>query len=148
VRFAAHLPFYPPCNIQLLEEEKVVAPIRVFHGAADDWTPIAPCRAYVERVARGGADVKLVEFTGALHGFDVPTLPGSRHLPRVQNGSRCRIVERAPGVFVDADTGQPARAGASCVTLGATVGYNAQAHDAAVAAVKAFLRERFRLPGG
>ena len=148
VRFAAHLPFYPPCNLRLLDEEKVVAPIRIFHGGADDWTPVAPCRAYVERLTRAGIDAKLVEFPGALHGFDVPTLPGSLHLPRVQNGSRCDAVERAPGDFVDPATGAPLRPGVPrpCATLGATVGHDARARNAAIAAVKAFLVERFALP--
>jgi dienelactone hydrolase len=146
LRFAAHLPFYPSCSIQLLDEDKVAAPIRIFHGAADDWTPIGPCREYVERVARSGVDARILALANAHHGFDVPSLPGSLYLPRVQNGSRCGVREETPGVFVEAATGQPVSGRGPCVTLGATVGYHAQAHRAAIAGVKEFLTATFKLP--
>jgi dienelactone hydrolase len=145
VRFAAHLPFYPPCLVQLIDEEKIAAPMRIFHGATDDWTPVAPCRAYVERMRRAGGDVALIEFPGAGHGFDVPTTKPGTYLPRVQNGSRCRFVERSPGQFVTSTAGEAAP-GESCVTRGATVGYSASAHRASIAGVKEFLIATFRLP--
>ncbi len=39
-------------------------------GSADDWTPPAPCRLLAERGA-----VRLVEYPGAVHGFDAPNMP-------------------------------------------------------------------------
>jgi CubicO group peptidase (beta-lactamase class C family)/dienelactone hydrolase len=147
LHFAAHLPFYPSCGIQLLDEERVSAPIRIFHGAADDWTPVGPCREYVERLARAGVDAKVHEFAGALHGFDVPTLPASLYLPGVQNGRRCGVREQSPGIFVDAATGAPLSERPACVTYGATVGYQARAHREAVAAVKEFLAATFESRG-
>jgi dienelactone hydrolase len=140
LRFRAHLPFYPSCTIQLFDEARVGAPIRIFHGTADDWTPIAPCREYVARLQSASVDARMIELPGAFHAFDVPTLPGSLYLPKVQNGARCRVVERAPGDFVDPETGRPAVSGGPCVGLGATVGYNASAQRVAAAAVKEFLR--------
>jgi len=145
LRFAAHLPFYPSCSIQLIDEEKVSAPIRIFHGTADDYTPIGPCREYVERLSRAGVDVRIHEFAGAHHGFDVPSLPAALRLPLVQNGSACRIRETAPGVFVDDATGQPFSGREACVTRGATVGYDPRAHRAAIGMVKEFLTARFNL---
>ena len=145
LRFRAHLPFYPACSLQLFDEARVSAPIRIFHGTADDWTPIAPCREYVLRLRRAGVDAELIELPDALHGFDVPGLPGSLYLPSVQNGSRCRIVERAPGDFVDAETGRPAASSDPCVGRGATVGYHSGAQRAAIAGVKEFLRTVFTL---
>jgi dienelactone hydrolase len=143
LRFRAHVPFYPSCGIQLLEETRVSAPIRIFHGVADDWTPIAPCHDYVDRMRRGGADARMVELPGALHAFDVPSLPSSLYLPAVQNGSACRVVERTPGAFFHADTGRPAVSNDPCVGRGATVGYDARAQRAAIDGVKAFLRDTF-----
>lgn len=95
----------------------------------------------VRRASAGrGADARLIELPGALHAFDVPTLPFSLYLPKVQNGAACRVLERTPGEFVEADSGRPAVARAPCVGLGATVGYHAASQRAAVAGVKEFLR--------
>jgi len=96
LHFAAHLPFYPPCGIRLLDEEQVSAPIRIFHGAADDWTPVGPCREYVERLRRAGVDAKVHEFAGALHGFDVPASVSRAPASRGRGGGRAAI--RAAGV--------------------------------------------------
>jgi hypothetical protein len=90
-----------------------------------------------------GVDAQLIELPGAFHAFDVPTLPSSLYLPKVQNGARCRTVERAPGAFVEAETGRPAVAGSPCVGAGATVGYHAPSQRAAAMGVKEFLRTRF-----
>jgi dienelactone hydrolase len=129
-------PSIRPARSSFIGEDKVSAPIRIYHGVADDYTPIAACREYVERVSRTGVDAKLYEFPDARHGFDAPALPPMLLLPRVQNSSRCRLLEEAPGVIVDAATRQPASGRDSCVTYGATVGYDPRAHRAAIAAVK------------
>jgi hypothetical protein len=63
----------------------------------------------------------------------------------VQNGSRCNLVEKAPGVVVSRNTGEPAARGAPCVTQGATVGYEPRAQSAAVSTVKEFLTATFAL---
>jgi dienelactone hydrolase len=56
--FAAYLPFYARCETRYIEGEQVSdRPIRIFHGAADDYVPVEPCRAYVERLRRAGKDV-------------------------------------------------------------------------------------------
>jgi len=45
-------------------------PIRLFHGDADDWVAIGPCRAYVQRLKAAGADATLTEFPDAVHAYD------------------------------------------------------------------------------
>ena len=93
--FAAYIGFYTPCNIALIDDEKVSAkPIRLYHGIADDWVPIGPCRDYVARLKRAGADVDLVEYPGASHAFDDQTIPGTCQLPQAQTG---RVRARMPG---------------------------------------------------
>src|ERR1035438_5132182 len=73
VEFAAYVPFYPACNTTYLEDEQVSErPIRIFHGSADNYVPVEPCRKYVERLRRAGVDVQLHEYTGAHHAFDNP----------------------------------------------------------------------------
>lgn len=146
LRFAAHLPFYPSCTIELYEDAQVTGPIRIFHGEADDWTSIAPCRAYVERLRRAGADAQILGYPDAHHGFDVPRAPGAVRLPDVQNGSGCDLVESTPGVVVHRGSGARATAGDPCVSRGATVAYDARAHRASIAAVKELLTATFGLP--
>ena len=44
-RFAAHVGLYTPCNSRFDADTKVsAAPIRLFHGIADDYVSIGPCR--------------------------------------------------------------------------------------------------------
>src|SRR5262245_14776936 len=106
VRFAHHIAFYPPCITTYLEDLAVTdRPIRLFHGTADDLAPIEPCRAYVERLRRAGADAQIAEYAGRHHGFDRPSDAPPRHLPREQNASRCVWEERPEGHLVTRDTG-------------------------------------------
>src|SRR5215831_12754252 len=61
--FAAYVPFYAPCFTTYIGDEDVSdKPIRLFHGTADDYVPVAPCRAYVERLRKAGKDVMLTEY--------------------------------------------------------------------------------------
>ena len=73
VTFAAHIPLYASCNPTLIGDTDVSAvPIRLYHGAADDYVPVAPCRAYVERLRAAGRDVQLTEYPDAHHVYDNP----------------------------------------------------------------------------
>jgi dienelactone hydrolase len=143
--FAAYLAFYPAsCYIRLADEERIgQAPIRIFHGTADDWTPIDPCREYVRRLRRGGTDAALFEYPGARHGFDNALSPQLVALAGVANSSRCTFVERE-GKIVD-ETGRLAGFDAPCVIRGASIGYSPNAHRQAIADVHDFLRKVFRL---
>ncbi len=139
VSFAAYLPFYPFCNYTFVDDERVSdRPIRIFHGTADDWTPIGTCRDYVARLRRAGKDVQLIEFPGARHAFDVQRLPVVRRLANVPNPSRCFFAERG-GRLVDPDTGRPRTPNDPCWTRGVTMGFHFSATLTATAAVKAFL---------
>jgi dienelactone hydrolase len=140
LEFAAYVPFYPICIRTYIDDGQVsTRPIRIFHGGADDWLPIAACRQYVDRLRQAGKDIQLTEYAGAQHGFDNPTSPPTLRLPNVQAGPDCRLEERAGGQMVFRDTGQPFAAGHPCVRRGATIGYDPEAHRLALDAVKAFL---------
>ncbi len=145
--FAAHLGFYPPCQRRLIGEEDVSdRPIRIFHGEADDWVPIAPCRDYVERLRRAGKDAALLAYPEAPHGFDSHLAPRSLWLPTVQRGPGCDLEERPGGLMVLGRSGEPFRFSHPCVQRGATIGYHPDAHRQAIADVKSFLRSALRLP--
>jgi dienelactone hydrolase len=119
------------------DEDVTDRPIRLFHGTADDYTPIAPCRAYVERLRRAGKDVQIAEYVGAHHDFDSPSGLLPRHLPGLQNFSRCVFEERQEAQLVNRDTGQPVSVSDPCVSRGATIGPDPAAYRAALQAVKA-----------
>ncbi|MFQ5899761.1 MAG: dienelactone hydrolase family protein [Candidatus Methylomirabilia bacterium] len=144
--FAAYLAFYPFCGFAFAGDEQVSdQPIRIFHGAADDYTPIVPCREYVGRLRRAGKDVRLIEYRGAPHGFDNPHLPPARFLSQVVNPTRCAFLERPIGRLLNRETGQPLDFNDPCFSRGATVGYNPRAHRQAVQAVKTLLMTTFKL---
>ena len=63
--------FYPGCRVPA-ESPKWVPRFKpyVLIGSADNWTPPEPCRKLAERDA-----VRLIEYPGAVHGFDAPNTP-------------------------------------------------------------------------
>jgi dienelactone hydrolase len=143
-RFAAHLAFYPAgCHIKVADEEQIGdAPIRIFHGAADDWTLLGPCKAYIERLQKVGKDAALVEYADAHHSFDNPGF-SLQKLPNAVNPRNCKFVEEG-GRIVDEAT-RDSIFYSTCWSRGASVGYNADAHRKAVKDVEAILRPLFGL---
>jgi dienelactone hydrolase len=146
VEFAAYLPFYGPCGTRFIDDEQLSdRPIRIFHGAADDFVPVEPCQRYVERLRRAGKDVQLTVYPGARHAFDNPLFQPVRSLPDAEVSTRCRREERAGGEIINLDTGQPFSRSDACVTRGATVGYDPHGHAESVKAVKEFLKSTWKL---
>src|SRR5919108_1958126 len=140
---AAYVAFYPAgCNVRLLQEADMHGPVRIFHGTADDWMTIEHCRDWVARRRAAGQDVALVEYAGALHGFDVSRYEQPRRLPKVVNSSGCVVVQQQDGTFTDA-TGRRFSGASPCMTTGASIGYDARTHARAIADLKAFLAEAF-----
>jgi dienelactone hydrolase len=142
LEFAAYIPFYPSCGTTFVDDENLTdKPIRIHHGAADDYVPVAPCRAYVERLRKAGRDVQLTEYPDAHHAFDNPLLKeGPQRVAQSQSTRACATHEEAGGEVVNSATGQPFTYQDPCVERGPNVGYNAAAHAAATQSVKEFLR--------
>lgn len=69
VDYKTAIAFYPGCRTPAKSAawSKPRLPLMILIGDADDWTPAEPCR---EIAARGG--VRLIEYPGAVHGFDSP----------------------------------------------------------------------------
>jgi dienelactone hydrolase len=136
-RFAAYIPFYPNCTTAYLDDEEVAdKPIRIFHGVADDYAPVGPCRAYVGRLRKAGRDVQLTEYPEAHHVFDWPALTTPVRLAQAQTARRCRTEETANGVVVNSESKQPFTHQDPCVERGATIAYDSRAHAAAQRAVR------------
>jgi dienelactone hydrolase len=141
-RFAAYVVFYSACNLKLDEDENVGAPIRLYHGLADNYVPIGPCREYVARLRRAGKDARLIEYPDAEHNFDNPLRKTRTFFDQAQTTRKCFFEERG-GLIVNVQTGKPFTYEDACVERGASVAYNEKAHRESVEAVKAFLRETF-----
>lgn len=145
--FAAYIAFYPICNTRYLEDEAVSdRPIRLFHGTADDYVSVVPCRAYVERLRKAGKDVQLTEYADAHHVFDNPLLKETPvAFPTWQTQRHCTLQEASPGRIINAETKQPFTYADACIELGPHIAYNPAALNASTKAVTEFLRGIFGL---
>jgi dienelactone hydrolase len=145
-RFVAHLAFYPNnCFFRLADEDRVSdAPIRIFHGAADDAAVIGRCREYVARLRDAGKDVALFEYAGAKHWFDNVDQAGRETMFGFVTYNNCTFLERDDKI-VDAATGELAGVGAPCAVSQGSFGYNPEARRQATTDVQNFLRVLFRL---
>ncbi len=82
----------------------------------------------------------LTEYPGARHAFDNPLYQPVRFMPDAQLPNRCRREELRGGVIINLDTGQPFSSKDTCVTHGATLGYDPNSHAESVTAVTGFLK--------
>ncbi|MDQ6628633.1 MAG: dienelactone hydrolase family protein [Pseudomonadota bacterium] len=63
--------FYPGCEADLRRGYEPVAQLLLLVGAADDWTPAAPCRALVGSSTDPKPEIEV--YAGAYHDFDSDT---------------------------------------------------------------------------
>lgn len=145
--FAAHIPFYAGCSTTFIGDTDVsAAPIRQFHGAADDFTAVAPCRAYFERLRAAGRDALLTEYPDAYHSYDNPL--GDRTVAARtgrQSLRACKLKEEPLGTIINAETGERFTYKDPCVQTDTRGGYNEPAANATRKAVKDFVRTVFKL---
>jgi dienelactone hydrolase len=145
-QFVAHIVVYTGCDTTFHDDAKTTGkPIRLFHGAADDWTPVAPCRDYVKRLKSAGADVALTELPDALHAYDHRSFSTTLSLPEALSLRACFLEEGDNGAIVNGKTGRVFTGEDPCIEKGVHLGYNAAAYQATVQGVKQFLKETFNL---
>lgn len=73
--FVRAIAFYPGCAQPLRRGVISRVPLLILIGAADNWTPAAPCARLVEQMRAAGATVEFVQYANAYHGFDAPSSP-------------------------------------------------------------------------
>ena len=111
-RFAAHIVYYPWCNISLHDVETTGAPVLVMMGDRDEVMRSDTCTTLIDamRADSPGTEITLVLYPGAGHSFDNPT-PGFSwigsarvigDIPR-----HCHIEETAPNRFIEKTSGNP-----------------------------------------
>ena len=124
IDFTAYIPFYPDCMTTYLSETDVAdRPIRLFHGSPDDYDPVAPCKAYVERLRGAGHDVQLTEYPNAPHGFDSPLgSPTPTIAESAQTVRHYTIREESTGRLINAATKLPFTYKDACVELSTPCG--------------------------
>jgi dienelactone hydrolase len=78
-KFAAAVAFYPGCSAFARDAASYapVAPTHILIGAADDWTPAAPCISLAEAMRAAGKPLTISVYPNAYHGFDDPS-PNAR----------------------------------------------------------------------
>jgi dienelactone hydrolase len=144
--FAAYIALYPTCITTYRSEEEVTSnPIRILHGAADDYVPIGPCRDYARRLKAKGVNIEHTEYLDAHHVFDWPALKKPVAIAKGQTTRNCRLEEVDAGVVVNAKTRQPFTYADACVEYGVTIAYNEKAHTDARKTVKEFLAATLKL---
>ncbi|MBV9829632.1 MAG: dienelactone hydrolase family protein [Alphaproteobacteria bacterium] len=108
--FRAAVAFYPAlCNDRRQPAGWTTSiPLLVLTGAADVWTPLAPCQSFLQSAASRGAPVELQAYPGAYHDFDSPNQP-LREYPqyRMTNGV-VPILATDPAARADAFARVPA----------------------------------------
>jgi dienelactone hydrolase len=138
--FAAYVAFYPDCGTTFRGDDEVAdRPIRLFHGGADDYAPVAPCRAYVERLKAKGGNVQLTEYPGAAHVFDCRDCKPPKKLEKASTVRKCQLAEAEDGVIVNSGTGQPFTYSDPCVEYGPTIAFDENASVQAKKAVREFV---------
>jgi dienelactone hydrolase len=146
-KFAAHIPLYASCTTTFMGDTDVSAvPIRQYHGLADDYVTIGPCRPYFERLRAAGRDAQLIEMPEAHHAYDNPLGPKTPTIARgSQSTKECTLKEEPRGLIISAATGQPFSYQDPCVRTDPHIGYNEAATNATRKQVTALLRSVFRL---
>lgn len=143
--YAAFVALYPPCNLRLIGETELTAPLQIHHGAADTITRPEFCRAYVERLRAAGHRAEFFEYAGARHGYDSSLRMTLQRSPQAPNISRCEVEERDGGRLVNSATGEALRPGDACVGVGLEGGPSAEAGEATRQRVTDYLRQVLEL---
>ena len=143
--FAAYIPFYADCSTQYIGDEITTGkPIRLHHGIADDYNPIVPCRAYVERLKAKNQDVQLNEYPFGPHAFDSP-IGKNPPVPstNAQTVRNCKIKEESPGQLINLATGKLFQYTDACVERNPNVESDVEATKIATQKIAQFLEGLF-----
>ena len=70
LRFAGHVAFYAPCIARFADSRTTGAPLLMLYGAEDELIRPARCAQVADDLRRGGSDVTIISYPGAVHQWD------------------------------------------------------------------------------
>lgn len=142
--FAAHVAFYPACNLIYPNNRLDGAPWLYLHGGADDYTQPTDCLNLIGKL-RNSTIIDAVLYPNAQHAFDNPR--PVEWLADVQNPKNCHgviannwaITEQTTGAAINTPADYQ-KAYSGCMLRGAHLGFNQAASDNAMWQVSNFLQ--------
>jgi dienelactone hydrolase len=108
--FSAALVFYPGCTpkVRFRDDYRPYAPVRVFHGTADEEVSYRFCQRLVEKSRALGGNIEITLYPHATHDFDAPIR--SRQSVKANAEAKADSMVRAQGFLAQQlGEGQPAR---------------------------------------
>jgi len=157
LRFAAFIPVYSGgCTggLRLAVKPGVfsTAPMLWIHGESDDYTTIAGCREYADRIAKAGTPVEFLALEGTYHKFDAEDQVHFYGRGLVKALDNCPLeMDINDFAYYDRFTGQRLQgeafqaAAKACMSRGATLEGNPRSRDKAAKAAVEFLRKTFSM---
>ena len=153
LKFALHVAFYAPADVQYRDRATDKSPIMFLHGEADNYTPIGPAREFSDWAQSQGNPVTFISYPKSYHDFDVQG-GFSGFAKALEVSTKCDLV-------IDLSNGHTVRMNhadnpkttpdeiraymKSCVIHGANLAYNAAARADAVEKLHGFLKQVFQL---
>jgi dienelactone hydrolase len=154
-KFALHVTFYGPADLQYRDRATDQSPMLFLHGEADDYVPIASTRETADWAQSKGSPVTFIAYPKTFHDFDVQGGPQGLQKALVA-GTKCdAVIDVATGRIVRLNRAENPTATladlgpyfGSCITHGATLGFNAAARTNAVEKIHDFLKQYFQIAG-
>lgn len=151
LRFALHIPMYPGCNQVYFSPSLTKSPILTLLGTTDDYSLYKPCETLAEKYEKAGANIKVIEYEGAPHGwdslvrvvFDSSITTASSCGPVIWTIETWDIVSERTGQHFKGNEVDPFLS--SCAHTGAHVGRNEAAYKKSRADVQAFVSQVFQV---
>jgi dienelactone hydrolase len=136
--FRAFLPFYPFCQYEFPELNRISAPVRLHMGDRDDWFTAKACVDWVNRLRAGGFDATATLYPGAHHSFD----NGTSSATVMQGAANLTACTARWATILGPEL--PTSSKPDCIRRGATVGGDSAARDLARANVQRELGQLLR----
>lgn len=148
-RFAAHLPVYPAAHMRPEEKRWTGAPIRVLHGADDDYTPVSFVTDLADELRPHGVEIDVRAYPGGHHSFD--SVEPMAWLPQaIRLGRRPTVIDAAGDMWVELadgerkglnEPGERLAGFKAAANIGAHIGGHWEARRQGLADSEAFFRE-------